>query len=261
MVAPDRLMSSRIVEDRVEQKGPRRVPIGTKVREDVLMRDPDTLFPLQGALGYEVSQSLFVGKNTLLVEGPGDILFLQALSDASRRRKRTHLDARWTLCPAGGIDKIRPFVSLFGGKSLNVAVLSDQGASDRKKVEDLKRSNVLKAGQFFTILDFVQQDEADIEDLFDPDLYVEMLNECYVLPGPLQLTVASLEAASPSPRLVKKAEAAFAVMPPAIEEFDHFAPAAWLIRNPQVLDDDTDPVNRTLERAQKVFETFNALLP
>jgi hypothetical protein len=55
------------------------MPLGTKVREDILTRDPDTLFPLQGALGYEIAQSFFIGKHTLLVEGASDILYLQAL--------------------------------------------------------------------------------------------------------------------------------------------------------------------------------------
>jgi predicted ATPase len=108
MVPADDLSSVRIVQDQIELKGTRRVPLGTKVRDDVLTRDPDTLFPLQGALGYEISQSLFVGKNTLLLEGPGDILYIQALSDALRSRGRMGLDPRWTMCPAGGIDKIRP---------------------------------------------------------------------------------------------------------------------------------------------------------
>jgi hypothetical protein len=84
-------------------KGPRRVPIGTKVRSDVLSRDPDTLFPLQGALGYEITQSLFVGKHVLLVEGASDILYLQAFSQALTSRKRNGLDPRWTICPSGGI--------------------------------------------------------------------------------------------------------------------------------------------------------------
>ena len=46
MVPADDLMSVRIVEDQVELRGQRRMPIGTKVREDILTRDPDTLFPL-----------------------------------------------------------------------------------------------------------------------------------------------------------------------------------------------------------------------
>jgi len=127
MVAADKLSSARIVEDQVEYKNGRRMPLGTKVRVDVLHRDPDTLFPLQGALGYEITQSLFIGKNTLLVEGPSDILYLHALSEALNTRGRTKLDPRWALCPSGGIDKIRPFVALFGANALNVAVLSDQG--------------------------------------------------------------------------------------------------------------------------------------
>jgi hypothetical protein len=44
MVAPDKLMSARIVEDQVEMKGSRRIAIGTKVGEDILSNDPDTLF-------------------------------------------------------------------------------------------------------------------------------------------------------------------------------------------------------------------------
>jgi energy-coupling factor transporter ATP-binding protein EcfA2 len=67
MVATDKLTSARVVEDQVELRGTRRMPLGTKVREDILTRDPDTLFPLQGALGYEITQSLFIGKHTLLL--------------------------------------------------------------------------------------------------------------------------------------------------------------------------------------------------
>ena len=82
MVQTDKLLCARIVEDQIEEKNGRRTSKGTKVREDILSHDRDTLFPLQGALGYEITQTLFVGKNTLLVEGPSDILYLQALSSA-----------------------------------------------------------------------------------------------------------------------------------------------------------------------------------
>ena len=110
MVPADKLQRVRIVEDKVDKtKTPRR-SYGTKVSEDVLEVEADTLFPLQGALGYEATQTLFVGEHTLLVEGPSDILYLQALSTALKARGRTALDSRWTICPAGGIDRIMPFV-------------------------------------------------------------------------------------------------------------------------------------------------------
>lgn len=260
MVPADELLSVRIVEDVVDRSGRRPIPHGTKVRSDVLTRDPDTLFPLQGALGYEITQSLFVGKHTLLVEGPGDILYLQALSEALRHRGRTGLDQRWTLCPAGGIDKIKPFVALFAGNTLHVAALSDQATADKKKLDDLRKSQVLKAGHFFTVADILERAEADIEDLFDPECFSAIVNGCYGLPSTLQLTAEKLAAEASSLRLLKKTEALFNVMPPDALLFDHFAPAAHLIRTPRLLDGDSAAVQSTLNNAEKVFKTFNALL-
>lgn len=261
MVPADELASVRVVQDQVEMKGPRRVPIGTKVRSDVLTRDPDTLFPLQGALGYEITQSLFVGEHTLLLEGPGDILYIQALSNALKRRGRPGLDHRWTMCPSGGIDKIRPFVALFAGNALHVAVLSDQATGDKRKVEEMKRSQVLQAGHFYTMADFLGRPEADIEDIFEPELFATILNGAYDLDGGHKLSAEKLKkSAGTTERLVKQAEAAFAVMSSDVPEFDHFTPAAWLIRNPKTLDAKTGLVPKTLDRAQAIFDAYNKLL-
>lgn len=261
MVPAGDLASIRVVQDLVEMKGHRRIPLGTKVRDDVLTQDPDTLFPLQAALGYELTQSLFIGQNTLLVEGPGDILYIHALSDALRRQKRQGLDARWTICPAGGIDKIRPFATLFAGNELNIAVLSDQAAGDKRKIEDLRKSQILKAGQFYTVAELLDRSEADIEDLLAPALFVEVLNATYSLPAKHSLTVKKLEDADKTTtRLVKKAEAYFKLLPDTISMLDHFAPAAWLVRNSEVLDAKTPEVNETLDRVELIFTTFNAML-
>ena len=261
MVPAGDLASVRIVQDQVEIKGTRRLPLGTKVRDDVLIRDPDTLFPLQGALGYEISQSLFVGKNTLLVEGPSDILYIQALSEALHSQRRTELDPRWTLCPAGGIDKIQPFLALFSSNDLHVAVLSDQATGDKRKVENMKRSEVLRMGHFHTVADFLGRQEADIEDIFHPDVFVTILNGCYELKDANKLTVEKLKAAHTSTeRLVKQAEAAFRTMPEPIPMFDHFSPAAWLIRNPKLLEKNSVSIARTLDEAEKIFEVYNDLL-
>lgn len=261
MVPADDLASVRIVQDLVDTKGVKRVPIGTKVRNDVLTRDPDTLFPLQGALGYEITQSLFVGANTLLVEGPGDILYVQTLSDALRRRSRSGLDPRWTLCPAGGIDKIKPFVALFSGNLPRVAVLSDEASGDRKKVEEIRRSAVLKAGHLHTMAGFLERAEADIEDVFEPEVFIAILNDCYGLTEDCRLTIEKLRAADPTTeRLIKQAEAAFRVLPDSVPMLDHFAPAAWLIRNPKLLDGKSAAVTKTLDRAEAIFKTYNDLI-
>jgi predicted ATP-dependent endonuclease of OLD family len=261
MVPMDRLADVRIVEDVVIEKLGKRPEVkGTKVRSDVLEVNDDTLFPLQGALGYEVTQSLFIGANTWLVEGPSDILYLQVVSQALTKRRRVGLDPRWVLCPSGGIDKIAPFVRLFGGNRINMAVLSDIANGDKTKIENLKKADILKSGHFYTCADFTTQAEADVEDLFEAELFVEMLNGAYKPPAANVVTKDGLLAAAPTPRIVKKAEALFKLMPAGVAEFDHFGASRWLLENPSVLDADSPSVNATLDRFEQVFKTFNQIL-
>ena len=250
----------RIVEDKVEVRGQRRTPLGTKVRGDVLELDPDTLFPLQGALGYEITQSLFVGEHTLLVEGPSDILYLQALSAALRARNKNGLDDRWTLCPAGGIDKIMPFVSLFAGNELHLAVLSDQSSGDKRKLARITESGILQAGHLYSITDFVDATEGDVEDLFDPESFIHIVNSAYALDDSLALTIDKVNSAAPTTRIVKRVEALFRLMPDTVPVFDHFTPASWLIRNPGALEEKPEALERSLSVAERVFATYNALL-
>lgn len=261
MVPPKRLADCRVVEDVIDYTNPMRPDSkGTAVTEDVMSTDKDTLFPLQGALGYSVTQSLFVGENSLLVEGPSDILYLQAFSNELERRGRKGLDPRWTMCPAGGIDNIRPFVSLFHGNHLNIAVLSDQGQGDKSKLEKLRRSEVLAADHLHTIAELLDQAEADIEDIMHPDFFCAIINQTYDLKGEHQLDAAKLAAAEATPRQVKQAEAHFRVLPEEIPEYSHYRPADWLIRNSNVLDGDTTEITETLEKAEKVIAVYNAML-
>src|SRR5207249_3158808 len=102
MVDPDNLLAVRTVEDVTENSQ----VVGTKVGDDVLSTDADTVFPLQAALGYDITQTLFVGKHPLLVEGPSDLLYLKWFSRQLKIRNRTPLDPRWTISPCGGIDKM-----------------------------------------------------------------------------------------------------------------------------------------------------------
>lgn len=263
-VPTHRMQSVRVVEDivRKDERTGRAIVDGTKVSVDVLRVDRDTLFPLQGALGYEITQSLFVGANIVLVEGPSDILYVQIFSEALRRLGRTQFDSRWTLCPSGGIDKIAPFVSLFGGNKLNVAVLCDLAHGDKAKVEKLRRSQILKAGQLFTAAEFTGKAESDVEDFIHPELYARILNGAFGLEPRARLDGQKLLDAEPgTERLVKKAEAAFRVMPAGSPEFDHFAPAQWLLRNPAVLDGNGPEILETVQRFEDAINALNACLP
>lgn len=261
MVPHDDLLSSRIVEDLVEiDDRNRRKPTGTKVREDVLGRDQDSIFPLQGALGYSITQSLFVGKHVLLVEGPSDILYLKALSSELVRRGKEGLHPEWTLCPSGGLDNIKPFISLFAGNDLDVIAITDFAKRDSKKLEKIRESEILKAGGLLSYADFVDGDEADVEDLLSPELFCILLNEAYQLKSSNKITPKKLqEADETTVRQVKKAEAYFRLLPDTTPMLDHFQPASFLLQNPKFLQDDEEHLSKIFSRAEKMFEAINKL--
>ena len=262
MVPANSLSSVRVVEDKLSRDERNRPVIhGTKVSEDALTTDRDTIFPLQGALGYDIVQSLFVGKNTLLVEGPSDILYIQALSDALKRSGRLGLNTtEWTICPSGGIDKIRSFVSLFSGNNLNVAVLTDFAKRDRTKLENLRASEILQADKIITFADFLNQQEADVEDVFDAKLFSKILNAAYDIPDAKKITAAKLGAETSTERQVYQAEALFRLIP-EVNMLDHFTPSAYLLRHPELLDGKDTEVIATLDIAQNIFDKINSFLP
>ena len=259
MVPTNALESVRTVED-IEKNGKL---LGTKVSEDPLAVTKDTLFPLQGALGYEITQSLFIGENTLLVEGPSDILYLKAVSEALMRKKRTHLDDRWTICPSGGLDKVQAFVSLFSGNNLNIVVLTDIARGDKNKIEKIKRTEILEDNRILNYADFLDQEEADVEDMFGAVLFAKIVSNAYSLEGKNLLDESNLinaKAKDDTTRLVKKAEAYFNLLPNDIPEFNHFRPADWLIRNTDTLSQGDENVEKILDRFEKLFTKINGFL-
>lgn len=253
MVPADNLASVRTVEDVVhrDQTGRQRSE-GTKIRADVLTTDPQTNFPVFGAMGFEVTQGLIIAPDTLLVEGPADILYLQAVSAKLKSLGRVHLDPKWAICPSGGIDKVLPFVRLFYGNKLNTVVLTDFERGQRRKLDLLYRSELLENERIILATEIAEQEEADIEDFFTPDLFAELLNRTYSLTGEHELTAEKLaNAKEGTQRLVKKAEAYFGLLPGDVRPFGHYDPALYLLRNPDLLD--TETAEKTLEKFEEAF--------
>ena len=262
MVPAGNLTSVRTVEDvvrRDDRNRPRSE--GTKIRRDVLTTDPQTNFPVFGAMGFEVTQGLIVAPNTLLVEGPSDILYLQAMSNRLRSLKRAHLDPRWAICPSGGIDKIVPFVRLFHGNRLNTVVLTDYDRGQKRKLGDLYRAQLLEEERIILATEIAGQEEADIEDLLDRRLFVDLVNATYKLKGRHRLSARKLEQADAGTvRAVKKAKAYFRLLPGTYPEFGHFEPAMHLLCNPAMLEAETEAVAKSLDRFEAAFERVAAFV-
>lgn len=262
MVPAQRLADVRVVEDVVIYTDPRRPIVkGTKVSADVLSVDRDTIFPLQAHLGYEITQSLFIGKDCILVEGPSDVVYLQVMSQALQSRGREHLNARWTICPTGGLDKVSSFASLFAGNHLNIVALCDYGAGDKSKIERLRQSQILKAGRVLTAADFSGKTESDVEDVFDAGFYCDLVSKALGLKKANIVTPETAAKADPSTqRIVKQVEAACRTLPTDAPDFGHFVPANWLLRHPELLDGNDATVTGSLDRFEQVFKAINALL-
>jgi len=255
MIDPENLLRTRTIEDVVTEDGK---ILGTKVGDNVLSVDADTILPLQTTLGIGITQTLFIGRHTLLVEGPSDILYLEWFSQELRSRERECLDRRWVITQTRGIDNVRPFVTLFGGNKLHVAVFTDFHVGQKGKVRKLRQSGLLKEDHVLSAEMYVDQDEADIEDLLGRSSYTTLVNKCYSLDEPHRLPE---ERPSDTPiRVLKEVENHFATLTTEIPELDHYKPASFLLENTAELRTALPDLDQALDRFETLFKDLNALL-
>jgi len=257
MVDPEHLLRARTVEDVLRVTGDgdttQEEELGTKVGDDVLSVDRDTVFPLHACLGFEITQTLFVGPHALLVEGPSDLLYLKWFQRRLAAPGRISLDRRWTIAPCGGVRKVAAFMSLFGGNKLHVAVLVDFKRGDKSEIERLRKSNILQDDHILTVDSFSGKPEADIEDLLGDETYLDVVRQVYALATPISIAPSWTE------RIVPRVDQAFAAMPATAPEFDHYAPAEWLtLRAGGVT---LAGLADAESRFESLFRSLNALLP
>ena len=257
MVDPSRFDRVRIVQDLSIEPGTEDLSDdqqGTKVTTEVLKATQDSLFPLQGALGYEIHQTLFIGPNNLVVEGVSDLLYIQTISALLQEKGGEGLNPEWTITPVGGSDKVSTFVALIGAQSdLNVAVLIDFQKKDRQSIESLYIEKLLKKQQVVTYADYVSKAEADAEDMFDPEFYLKLVN------GTFGTSLAVQDLPKGPPRILKRIEQYLKKNSlPGGAKFNHYRPARYFSSNVATLENElTEP---QLERWKRAFDDLNALL-
>jgi energy-coupling factor transporter ATP-binding protein EcfA2 len=232
---------------------------GTKVFVDVLEATGDSLFPLQGALGYEIYQTLFIGPNSLVVEGVSDLLFLQAISGLLGEAGKTALDPIWTITPVGGADKIPTFAALIGSqRAMNVATLMDFQKRHRQMIDNLYKKKLLEKSHVLTFADFTGKSEADIEDMFEPDFYVGLVNQEFAKELRSAIDPARLNTAVP--RIISAIEQHIAATPLKTgSTFNHYRPARYFVENLSTLSSQVSAA--TLTRFEEAFKALNRLLP
>jgi ABC-type cobalamin/Fe3+-siderophores transport system ATPase subunit len=238
MVRTESLARVRIVEDR----GPES---GSVVSNNAgASSDPDTLFPLQAALGYDIAQNLFIGNRNILLEGTSDFIYLSAFSSFFSAAGGSSFPGDSRLLPAGGATNIPTFIALLGGQ-LDIVVLLD-GNAQRQKIDNAIAQGRLSAQRVLSIDQFVPVKGADIEDLFEPGEYLSLYNAA----TNSTITVKQLKGNDRIVQRIRRAQG---------HDFDHGLVAAYFLKHQATILPTLKP--DTLARFDSVIHALSNALP
>ena len=249
MISLDKLSRIRMVQDIDRQ--------GTVISEDILSNDQEAVYPLQVALGHQMAQTLFLAPNCLMVNSPSDLIYLQVLGEVLASDNGSRLDPRWVTIPVGGADNLPAFVSLLGESYVSVAVLMDVTPKHRERVDRLSRFNRGHGANPIKWVQVTKVRDSDLEDLFDPDFYLKVVNAAYR--GELSEDLTMRTISGSNPRIVERISAYFEAEGLAGGRFDPYRPAAYLLENHIELRAGFD--DAALQRATSLFERINSMLP
>jgi hypothetical protein len=230
---------------------------GTVISEDTLHNDRETVFPLQVALGSQLARTLFLAPHCLMVNAASDLIYLQVLGEMASSRGLTRLDPRWVVIPVGGADNLPTFVSLLGESYVSVAVLMDVTPTNKEKVERYSQNGEGPSRNPIKWVEVTRIRDADIEDLFESNFYLSLVNQTYgqELPAPLTLKTIS----GSNPRIVQRISDYFRNEDICGGRFDPYRPAAHLLQRHSDIRERID--DTTINEVGSLFQRINSLLP
>jgi predicted ATP-dependent endonuclease of OLD family len=223
---------------------------GSKISDSIQEKDPNTLFPLQAALGYDIAQNLFIGEKNLLVEGVSDMIFLQTMSSILEQANKSFLRNDIIIVPTGGLEKVATFISLMRGNQLEIACLLDTftDPKGKAKFENLLYQKLIHKNKvrFFDeyLKDYTQ---ADIEDLFDKEDYLKIFNQAFSE----HVDIKSSDLDSSIKPMILQINKYL-----NISRYNHYRPANQLSKNGM---DIKDFKKNTLENFEKLIIDINKL--
>ncbi len=223
---------------------------GSIVSDSIQEKDPNTLFPLQAALGYDIAQNLFVSKKNLLVEGVSDLIILTAISGILEADNRIGLRSDITIVPTGGLEKVATFISLLRGSRLEMACLLDSytDAKGKAKMDNMIAGKIIQKNKIRFFDEFLDSyNKADLEDLFSKEDYLKLFNSAFQEHKNIELSDLNSGINQIIIQINKHLE---------VERFNHYRPANELVK---VSIDKTNFTPQTLDNFEKVFKEMNGL--
>lgn len=130
----------------------------------------DAWAPLRAALGIDLTDSLFMGNETILVEGPSDIVYLQGFIKILRN-KGTKISNRFILS-IGGITNRNHYIGLFKSQRIPYVIVVDKEKKNNlqdERIIEIDPKNKFRKGQT----------AFDIEDLIENELLIDVIMKIY----------------------------------------------------------------------------------
>ncbi len=231
--------------------------VGTVVSHDAVENDHETVFPLQMALGWQMAQTLFLAPHCLMVNSASDLIYLQTLGDLSASNGAGRIDPRWVVVPVGSAENLPTFVSLLGENYVSVAVMMDITPTNKQRVERINRSNDTTDENAVKWVEVTRVRDADIEDLFEPNFYLKLVNLAYSSELEEPLTMKAISESNP--RIVERIKSHFSSDGIAGGSFDRYRPAAYLLENFDKVKYDIS--EDTVDKIASLIGRINGLLP
>ena len=259
MINPDRMPWLRTVEEIIEETPEGGLNhIGTKVGDEVLSTDHDTLLPLQASLGYRLMQDMAGQKKLLLVEKPADVIYLDWFSARLKERGRRGLDPTWTLVPCGDLIRLATLVGLLTEDTASFAVLLTLSEKHPDIVGRRELSRMLQSSHAFPLRQYAEPVESTVEDLIGPTAYPALVDLSCRVPRKQRLA-RTLEVTADTPILGKVAEVLSQNQSIAVS-FDPMTPAEYLLRSGNRKLRKLPGIEEALTRFETLFGDLNTCL-
>ena len=220
------------------------------ISNSIQEKDPNTLFPLQAALGYDIAQNLFVSNKNLLVEGVSDLIILTALSGLLESLGRQGIREDITIVPTGGLEKVATFISLLRGSQLEIVCLLDSynDVKAKAKMENLISERIIHQSKVRFFHEFLEtHDKADLEDLFNKKDYLNLFNLAFNEYNDIEISDLNSNISRIILQINKVIEKG---------RFNHFRPANEIAK---ISMDGSSFDEITLHNFEKVFKEINSL--
>ena len=141
----------------------------------------ESIYPVHAALGLTVSKTLFLGCETVIVEGTADQILMSVIKTYMVRKGLSKPRAELLFVPAGGVSGITAVVSILTGKDEKlpfVIVDADKPGIDkcvnlRKIVYQTEQKRVTTTEEIIGVAG------SEIEDLFPPKLFADVVGRFF----------------------------------------------------------------------------------